>query len=345
MNSHQLLAVSNETFSGDVALSGNGALCNVSIGDGTQTVNGQGNIAIGDLATAGSGPGNNESTAVGYQSIALAAQCVALGANAACPLGTGQCVCLGVAAIASAGATHALAVGPGATISGDRCMAIGPLASASATNAIAFGRSAVNSVASSCLIGDSAIANIRSNSSTNACDLGTSAAPFKSCWLRDASPAAGSKFSMYSPVTVTNTVAETPILTGTSVGSLVYSAGQSLGSVIRFKIGTSITVGVADTVVVRLKINGVTAVSQTLGGGVFAGVPGAISCDCVVQAANIMCELNAFQDGGGSNITLTSPAYNPAIANTFSFTAQWSAASPGDSFSANYCYIETMFAQ
>ena len=126
---------------------------------------------------------------------------------------------------------------------------------------------------------------------------------------------------------------------------MVFSAGQSLGSIIRLKLGTVLTVGVADTVTVRLKVNGVTAVSAVLGGSPFAAVPGYIQIDSVVQAANLQCSMQAAQNAAGAGVTIADPAYNPAIANTFSLTAQWSAASPGDTLTVNYCFIESLFAQ
>jgi hypothetical protein len=345
MNGHNVSGLASESYSGDVIINKGAGNANIALGANINPGS-TSSIAIGGFASTVSGSNN----------IGIGSQLGIGGGGTQYVIGIGEAITAnGFASVSLGGGnsgiinhqSHSVALGNDMTLAAaDGGICLGNAAGlGGVNNAIAVGSGAVNNVASSALIGDAAIANIRSNNSTHACDLGTSAAPFKTCWLRDASPAAGSKFSMYAPVTVSNTVAETPLLTGTSVGSLVYSAGQSLGAVIRFKMGTSITVGVADTVVVRLKINGVTAVSQTLGGAVFAAVPGAISCDCVIQAANIMCELNAFQDGGGSNITLASPAYNPAVANTFSFTAQWSAASAGDSLSANYCYVESLFAQ
>lgn len=317
---------SSASANADSAVSiGNNSRCNfiqgVAVGNATLVTGNQG-TAVGDAAgafTGGAAFGGN-ATAGGQASTALGPS-------------------------SSAAGLQASAMGNSASAVGNQSIAIGNNASASVTDSIAIGDGAVNATTNTCLIGNSAIANIRSNNSLFACDLGTSAAPFKSCWLRDASPAAGSKFSQYSSVSVTNTVAETSLLTGTQVGSMVYSAGQSLGSVIRFKFGTVLTVGVADTVTVRIKVNGVTAVSAVLGGSVFAAVPGYIAADLVVQAANLQCSMQAAQNGAGAGVTIADPAYNPAIANTFSVTAQWSAASAGDTLTVNYCYIESLFAQ
>lgn len=78
-----------------------------------------------------------------------------------------------------------VAIGPFATVTnGQSHIAIGQNATAGAalTNfCIAIGQACTNTTGNSALIGDPAIANIRANSTV--CDLGTSAAPFKTLYL------------------------------------------------------------------------------------------------------------------------------------------------------------------
>lgn len=245
----------------------------------------------------------------------------------------------------SAGTGGSVALGLNAAATGGASTAVGPAASATAASAIAIG-AAANGTANTCLIGDVAIANIRSNSSTNACDLGTSAAPFKTCWLRDAQPASGTKFVQYSTVSLANSNVETSLLTGTTAGSLVYSANQALGSIIRLTLNFVISVAVADTLTFRIKANGGLLILQAVGAAAFAAAVGRLVVDMVVQAATISCTALVELEGATTqtHLSFAGPGYNPAIANTLSITGQWSAADPGDVLQLNNVYIETLRA-
>lgn len=342
MNGHSLSGVLSESYSGAIQINKSGNNANINLGSGSAS--GTTSLLINTFGSSSSGANQ---LVIGAQNSAGAGQYIVAIGDGITAGGFGSNNIGGGNSGITNPQPHSTAIGNDIVMgAGGSGICIGDSSGLGAiNNGIAIGNTAVNNIANSCLLGDLAIANVRANNSSFACDLGTSADPFKTCWLRDASPAAGSKFSQYSSVSVTNTVTETSLLTGSQVGSMLYSAGQSLGSVIRFKFGTVLTVGVADTVTVRVKVNGVTAVSAVLGGAAFAAVPGYMQVDCVVQAANLQCSMQAAQNAAGAGVTIADPAYNPAIANTFSVTAQWSAASAGDTLTVNYCYIETLFAQ
>jgi hypothetical protein len=127
-------------------------------------------------------------------------------------------------------------------------------------------------------------------------------------------------YSTGSAATVNNTAVETVVSApATSIGSLVLQAGQSVGATIRFQIQTIYTTA-AGQVTWRLKVNGVTKGTLVSSSGAGTNAANTLDFTVVVQAANIYVTMTEIW-GGASNATV---AYNPAIANTFSITAQWS---------------------
>ena len=153
--------------------------------------------------------------------------------------------------------TSSVAIGNDMTLgAGSNCVALGQSAGVGAVSeAIAIGYQAVNNISNSCLLGDTGIINVRPNNAS-LCDLGSTTSPFKTAWLRDSVPASGCKYSQYADVTVTNTVVETSLATGLHVGSLVASAGASLGTVYRFRLGCSWSGNLTDSATLRIKTNG-----------------------------------------------------------------------------------------
>lgn len=311
-------------------------------GTGSLAINGTANApsatAVGPGANAGTfasafgvgaGAAGNNAVAVGNGASAAGLDATAVGTNSVCSNNFG------------------VALANGATSSAQAAIAIGNGATASALDSIVIGDGTSNGTAHSALIGDAAIVNIRSGSSTNACDLGTSAAPFKTCWVKDASPAVGSHYTMYSAVTLANTTTETSLLTGTSAGSLVWSAGQALGSTINIRLNIAYSGLVTDSLTFRYKVNGTTVLTQVIGAVALSAVGGMSLAEFVVQASTVQSSVSTSVNGLVGEVTNASAAYNPAIANTFSLTGQWSGAgapSASDSITVNYAFATTVYA-
>src|ERR1700742_69629 len=319
MNSNELVNVLRIVPPSDDCLFGNGAT-------GTNQA-----TAIGD----GANGGFNQGVAVG-QGSSTNALGVAVGVTA---INTGN----NDVAVGNSAQTHNqfdVAIGTAAVTHGG--IAIGASAAASGGFAIAIGDTCVNATPHSCLIGDSGILNVRANNL--ACDLGSISQPFKTCWLRDAQPAVGCIFSMFGAVTLTNLTAETSLTTGNANGNPSFSANQNLGSVIRFKVGYSLTVASTATLTLRFKVDGTTVVSQVTGGAPAAAVASNCVADFVVQSTTLFSNMTISANSAASSITSASTAYNPAISNTFDLTGQWSAAATGNSITVNYIYVETLYA-
>ena len=243
--------------------------------------------------------------------------------------------------------TSSVAIGNDMTLgAGSNCVALGQSAGVGAVSeAIAIGYQAVNNISNSCLLGDTAIVNIRPNNAST-CDLGSTAAPFKTAWLRDAVPASGCKYSQYADVTVTNTVVETSLATGLHVGSLVASANASLGTVYRFRLGCSWSGNLTDSATLRIKTNGASLIAVVMGPSNTVTEATTVWGEVVVaNGGNAKCLLDYTIDGVQENIVRATSAYDPTIVNTFDVSIQWSGADVADVFVCNYFYVETLFAQ
>lgn len=126
-------------------------------------------------------------------------------------------------------------------------------------------------------------------------------------------------YSTGSATTVNNTAVETVVSAPSDhIGSLILQAGQSVGATVRFQIQTTYTTATTG-VTWRLKVNGVT--KGTLASAMATGTNACNTLDftVVVQAANIMVTMTDLW----ATVSNATVAYNPAIANTFSITAQW----------------------
>ena len=243
--------------------------------------------------------------------------------------------------------TSSVAIGNDMTLGvGSNCVAVGQGAGVGAVSeAIAIGYQAVNNTSNSCLLGDTAIVNVRPNNAST-CDLGSTAAPFKTAWLRDAVPASGCKYSQYADVTVTNTVVETSLATGLHVGSLVASANASLGTVYRFRLGCSWSGNLTDSATLRIKTNGASLIAVVMGPSNTVTEATTVVGEIVVaNGGNAKCLLDYTIDGVQENIVRATSAYDPTIVNTFDVSIQWSGADVADVFVCNYFYVETLYAQ
>ncbi len=215
----------------------------VAVGQGATTGTGTTNsIAIGLSATTNTNA--TDSIAIGQTSSisASATSAIALGANST----GGGTSSIAIGPSANASVATAVALGAVATASGTAAIAIGTNSTASATDAIAIGNATNNSTANSCLIGDSAITNIRPNNI--ACDLGTSAAHYKTVWLKEGATGMSTHFAMPNTVSYTNLTAATSLTTGTAFGNLVVGAGLTGNTFIRFKFGFAVSSLTTDTI-------------------------------------------------------------------------------------------------
>jgi hypothetical protein len=298
------------------------------------------NIIWGTGATAT----GNDGIAIGNSASVTGGNCVAIGRNSTAI--TSDSLSIGHVALGAHSNQTIVGCNCGATNWQYAC-AFGQNAISDAFAALTFssGNSVcTNSTANSVLFGDSAMVNLRSDSA--ACTLGTAAKPFRVAYLRDAAPAVGCKYSQYGAVTVTNTVVDTSLATGTSVGSLVASANATVGTVYKFVLGLSWTGTVADTAIIRLKTNGAPLVAITMGPENVATTATLIKGTIVVAGGgNAQCELRYIIGGLVSDITNATSAYNPAVANTFDVSVEWSAADVGDVLTCNFLYVESLFAQ
>lgn len=311
MNSHNIIGINSETYAGDVAINAGGSQSNVVIGNGNTSTANNDAVVIG-----------NGSAVTGQHSVTIADTGSTNAQNFS--------VAIGHQVTLAAGTNGGIAIGSGAG-----CGNFG--------NAIAIGSNAVNNTTSSVLMGNNGVTNWRANSLI--CSLGTSAVPFLACWLRDGSPAVNSHYTMYGGVTLGNSTTETSLLTGTSDGSLVYSANQSLGSAVNIRLNITYSGLVTDTLTLRYKVNGTTVLTQVIGLAALSAVAGMSLAEFVVQASTIQCSVSTSVNGLVGEVTNASAAYNPAIANTFSLTGQWSAASASDTITVNYAMGTTVFAQ
>jgi hypothetical protein len=150
------------------------------------------NVSLGVSATGGSAIaiGSSGTTASAANTIAIGTACAA-SLQYAVSIGN-TCNSSGSHALSFGGGSlgitnpqaDGIAIGSDITLgAGSNGIALGNAASiGTVSNAIAIGTGASNSIASSCLIGNTTIANIRPNS-TGTCDLGTTGARFKDVLL------------------------------------------------------------------------------------------------------------------------------------------------------------------
>jgi hypothetical protein len=244
--------------------------------------------------------------------------------------------------------TNSVSIGNDQTLgAGSNCVTIGEAAGVGAVSeAISIGYQAVNNTSNSCLLGDTAIVNIRPNNAST-CDLGSTAAPFKTTWLRDAAPASGCKYSQYGSVTVTNTAVDTSLATGTHVGSLVLSANQTPGTLLRAKVNITFSQLITDSSTIRIKCNGNPLVAVPIGPGAALVTEGLdIQCEIVILGGgNAQCELRGLLMAEPIAIVNATSAWDQTAVNTLDFSIQFSAANVGDTAVCNFLYVETLFAQ
>jgi hypothetical protein len=244
--------------------------------------------------------------------------------------------------------TNSVSFGNDQTLgAGSNCVTIGEAAGVGAVSeAISIGYQAVNNTSNSCLLGDTAIVNVRPNNAS-LCDLGSSTSPFKTTWLRDAAPASGCKYSQYGSVTVTNTAADTSLATGTHVGSLVLSANQTPGTLLRAKVNITFSQLITDSSTIRIKCNGNPLVAVPIGPGAALVTEGLdIQCEIVILGGgNAQCELRGLLMAEPIAIVNATSAWDQTAVNTLDFSIQFSAANVGDTAVCNFLYVETLFAQ
>jgi trimeric autotransporter adhesin len=278
----------------------------------------------------------NSSVGIGNTAQSQADFAVALGPSAvASALGT-QGVCVGRQSSCTAG--NAVALGYQATVSGASAIALGPVAIASASNAISIGNTPNNAVSSSALIGDPAIANIRPNN-TGLCDLGTTTASYKACYLKEAAPAMSCNYVQQGVVNVNATTTETSVSSGAAhVGSLSLALAQTVGTVVMIRVYYNATVA-AGNVSFWVNLNGAHVLQS---GTVTATAVGVLSAMCTITSAtNLLTYLTNSASGSSSAITRApTTAYVIANPNAFDITAVWTSNNAGNALQVESVSME-----
>lgn len=331
MNNHALTGVSSETFSGGISLAKGVPNSNVSIsgiiGGGATS-----SIAIGGFGSTAQANGANQ-VIIGSGSAATG------GAQYAVNIGNGiNSFAFGTVSLGggNTGITNrqadSVAIGNDQTLAagGSRGISIGSAAGVGAvSDAIAIGSGAVNAMASSMLVGDAAIANLRPNNNAT-CDLGTSAAEFKDVWLSNGvrGPLApASNYSTYADTTCNNTIAETDIsTTASSVGSLTLPAGQPLGMVFELNLCATASSAAGDNLDIRFYANaGLLYTHSFTIPALAVNLPITIAARITVRNGAIhVCSISN-QNGTLAFVVSSAIVYDRTIAETWSVTAQWGA--------------------
>ncbi len=309
-------------------------------------------VSIGNGAQAD----NTRAIAIGATANANDPDTIAIGSNTTVNFTAQLGIAIGNNASISGPTVNSMSMGNSANCSGNHSIALGDNAASSGDNAIAIGTSAVNSVSNSCLIGASSIGNLRPNNN-NTCDLGVSGAQWRDLYIaRDVfAPSARlirNRFSMYGPVTVTNTISTTSLSTGTSVGSLSFSnTQQSLGQVIYLKAmlnGISTTPSPDAQLQLKWRVNGGAFATHTI-----AAIPATF--DIVLKAKLVIISSSAAAISSQLSRITTSPAsptqeliynnnfsYNMTITNAFELTATWDQQTTSDSVTAVSVTLDTI---
>ncbi len=135
------------------------------------------------------------------------------------------------------------------------------------------------------------------------------------------------KYSGAVDFAIASTTTETAIVPVTSIGSLVYQKSQPVGMKIKFSMILLNTSAAGDTLTLRFKTQAGTLLTHPIvvAGGATSLVT-RVKGSFIVRTATLSMATTVNQSGViGTSVSAT-PAYNPAIANTFSVTAQWGAA-------------------
>jgi hypothetical protein len=141
------------------------------------------------------------------------------------------------------------------------------------------------------------------------------------------SPVTTSKYSGTADFTIASTVTETLIIPSTSIGSLAYQAQQPVGMKINISLVMQNTSAAGDTLTLRFKTQSGTLLTHTIpvAGGA-TNLVTLVKASFVVRTATLSCCSTVSQSLMADSSVYAIPAYNPAILNTFSVTAQWGAA-------------------
>lgn len=142
-------------------------------------------------------------------------------------------------------------------------------------------------------------------------------------------PVATSKYSAAADFNIASTIVETVIAPSSSIGSLTYQAPQPIGSKINLSLVMQNTSPLGDTLTLRFKTQDGTLLTHAIpvAGGA-DGLATLVNATFVVRTATLSTCSTISQSGIADSSKYAIPAYNPAIFNTFSVTAQW-----GDSLS------------
>ena len=141
-------------------------------------------------------------------------------------------------------------------------------------------------------------------------------------------PVSCGRYSTASSTAVNSTAAETIVSSpATSIGSLSYQASQPVGMAIEIELRGILSSAAGDTLTLRYKVNGATMFTNVITvPAASSNLPLIMSSSVNVLATTLSCYSEQFLANVAASIVAATPAYNPAIFNTWSITAQWGTA-------------------
>lgn len=220
-------------------------------------------------------------------------------------------------------------------------VSVGNNAISSSSNTITIGN-ATNSLANSCLIGNTNISTIYANNSTTS--LGTLSNPFQNLYLSNGATVNVPliRFSQYTPITVTNTMVETTIIT-TGLGTASILANSVVaGSMYKVQILGSYQGTGVDTVTLRCYLNGVLIGSMGLMPNTVSQFQEELSSKCLSSGASGSFISQWSDYMSGSLNSTTSGSIDTTSNMTLNITAQWSAASASDHLTASTISLQRL---
>lgn len=313
---------------------------NVVIGDTFTTIASSTAVLVGANTSC---VNSNSATVVGYNSSATGSSNGVLVGQSGTLLNAPSSIVIGSSSSATAG--NVIIVGPGSLSGAANSLIFGRSSVSTATGAHCFGNSITNNTPGSLLF--DCTANIRAAAT---CDLGTSANRFRSLYLNN--DLIGSNiFSNTNSVPVwrcsltnntvgfSSTTAETNIIQGTLLGSLVIPAPTAAGITFKIFSNWSYSSNAGTTFTIRLKVNGTTVQTHVFTAGNVANL--SVQHSMTVQLrtpSNRLYTSSALVSNGllpSVVNNITDSIWSTVASNTISLTGQFSDTSGvwrGDSF-------------
>jgi hypothetical protein len=152
---------------------------------------------------------------------------------------------------------------------------------------------------------------------------------------------------MYGSVTVATVSVVTVVSTGSSVGSLTYTATQSIGMGFRFRVYYQAAVsGAGNTLLFLFRVNGSVLLSTGALTGAFSTDTGIIEAYFVFSSATTMSgyTINTFAGTSHMSSTLSITGLNNAATNAWDVAVLFSAASAGNTVTVSTIELESTYS-